>query len=147
MAQTTGAGTTSAATVEVKIGAGAYTSIGGSTNSIDGVTIERAMGTKGTVDGNEKLVTTGRQTPQTITVNCLYTETADEGLKVASAAIKNNSLIQVKWKPLGSSGQSFNTAANGKVTRVALPNADAENGEPLTFSFDVFCGGIETSIT
>lgn len=147
MAQTTGSGTTSVATLEVKIGAGAYTSIAGSSNSVDTVTIERAIGGKGTLDGSEKLVTAGRQSETTVTVNAMYTETAGEALLTAIDAIKNASTIQVKWKPLGSSGASFNTAAGGKVTRVALPEADAENGEPLTFSFDVFCGGIETSIS
>lgn len=147
MAQTTGAGTTSVGTVEVKVGAGSYTSIAGSSNTVDVVTIERATGNKGTLDGDNKLITTGRQVPTTVTVNCLYTEVAGEALLTTIDSIKNNSIIQVKWKPLGSSGASFNTAANGRVTRVALPEIDAENGEPLTFSFDVFCGGIETSIT
>jgi hypothetical protein len=147
MAQTSTATTTAASVVEVKIAAGSYTSIAGSTNSIDSVTIERVSGGKGTLDGGEQVILAGRQIATTVTVNCLYTETTAEAVKVALASIKAGNLCQVLWKPVGSSGKSFNTSAGGYITKVSLPVSDAEAGEPLMFSFDVLCGGIETSFS
>jgi hypothetical protein len=147
MAQTTTATTTSAAVVQVKIASGSYTSISGSTNSVDTVTIEVATGSKGTLEGGEQIIQSGRQVETTVTVNCLYTETTDEALKLTLASIKAGNVCQVKWFPVASGGKSFNTAENGRILKVKLPAPDAEKGEPLMFSFDVFCGGIETSFT
>lgn len=147
MAQTTTATTTGSSVVQIKIGAGSYVAIGGSTNSVDAVTIERVTGDKGTLDGSERVIQAGRQLPQTVTVNCLYTETLDESLKLTLASIKAGNVCQVKWFPVDSSGKYFNTVANGRILKVKLPAMDAEKGEPLVFSVDIFCGGIETSFS
>ena len=147
MAQTTTAKTTSVGQVYVNIAGAGYIDISGSTNSLDSVTIELANGASGTLDGNEKVITAGRQNPQTITVNCLYTEGATEALRKAMASIKAGDICLVKWVPIGAGGKYFTTSVGSVITRVALPEANAENGEPLMFSFDVFTGGIETDIT
>jgi len=146
MAQTSTATTTSAGTVEIKIAAAAsYTNISGSTNSVDQVTIERVSGSKGTLDGDTQIIAAGRQVATMITVNCLYTEVTDEALKLTIASIKAGNNAIVMWKPVGSSGKSFTSASGGKITKVSLPEFNSENGEPAVFSFELMCGGVDTS--
>lgn len=145
MAQTTTATTTSAATVEIKIAAGSYVSIGGSTNLVEQVTIERVSGAKGTLDGGEKIVQAGRQVATMVNVVCLYTETIGEALKLTLASIKAGNAAQLQWKPTGSSGETFNTAPYGKIVKLTLPVLDASAGEPAEFTVTVMCGGVETT--
>ena len=147
MPQTTTSTTTSAGTVEVKIAAGSYVNVSGSTNSVDQVTFERVSGSKGTLDGDVQIIAAGRQVATMVTVNCLYTEVTDEALKLTLASIKAGNIAQVQWKPVGSAGKSFNSAANGKIIKVSLPKFNSESGEPAVFSFELMCGGIETSFS
>lgn len=139
MAQTTGAVTGAAASVSVKINAGAYVDISGSSQSIDAVTATRTTGEAYTFDTDYAITTVGKQEPVEVTVNVIYTEVSAEAFLSVQAAYASNYTVQVKWLPKGSASgaDQYETAADSRITSITYPPVDASSAGPIICSFTV----------
>jgi len=147
MAQTTGAMTGATGKIEITLNAGStWTDISGTTSSIDVVEFTRTNGSAYTFAGDYALLTFGKQPPVSVTVNCLYTETTAEALKLTVAAIKANTAAQIRWQAVDAAATTYLqyfTVAGGKISTVSLPGNDASSGDPLMFSFTLTAPGID----
>lgn len=149
MAQTTNAYTGSAATISIKVAAGAYVDISGSSQSVDAVTATVVTGDAYTFDGDYAITTVGKFEPVEIKVNILYTEISSEAFLTAQGAFANRSLVQVKWIPGGSASGSdtYESKANGYITALDYPPIDATSAGPIMVSFTVRAPGITYTAT
>jgi hypothetical protein len=145
MAQTTAAVNGVASTVSIKIAAGSYVDISGSTQSVDVATATVMNSDTYTLDGAGAIILLGKFEPVDVTVNILYTETtATEGYMLVSAAFAAKDKIQVKWLPkgTGSGNNTIETNATGYITSIDYPAVDASSADAIMASFTVRCPGI-----
>lgn len=145
MAQTTASINGAAATVSLKVGAGSYVDISGSTQSVDAATATVMNSEAYTLDGSNSIVYVGKFEPIEVTVNILYTETAaTEGFILVQDAFKNKTAVQLKWVPRGaaSGANTIETMATGYITSMDFPAVDASSADALMASFVVKCPGI-----
>jgi len=145
MAQTTASISGAAATVSIKVAAGSYVDISGSTQSVDAATATVMSSEAYTLDGNYSIVYVGKFEPVEVTVNILYTETlTTEAYMLVSAAFAAKSAVQIKWGPRGSASgaNTIETNATGYITSLDYPAVDASTADPVMASFVVRCPGI-----
>lgn len=149
MAQTTNVYTGAAATVSIKVAAGSYVDISGSSQSVDAVTATVTTGDAYTFDGDYAITTVGKFEPVEIKVNILYTEVSTEAFLTAQGAFAARSLVQIKWIPGGSAAGSdtYESKANGYITSLDYPPIDATSAGPLMVSFTVRAPGITYTAT
>ena len=149
MAQTSTAVNGAAATVSL-YSSGAYVDISGSSQSVDAVTATVTTGEAYTFDGNYAITTIGKYEPVEVTVNILYTETANEAWQLARTLFEARTATQVKWLPLGaaSGADSYETKTVGYITSIDYPPVDASSAGPIMVSFTVRAPGITyTAVT
>jgi len=145
MAQTTASINGAAATISIKVAAGSYVDISGSTQSVDAATATVMNSEAYTLDGGNAIVYVGKFEPVDVTVNILYTETlTTEAFMLVSAAFAAKSAVQVKWVPKGSASgaNTIETAATGYITSIDYPAVDASTADALMAKFVVRCPGI-----
>jgi hypothetical protein len=152
MAQTTGSITGSLGKIEISFDDGAtFTDISGSTSSIDTIEFARSNGTKTTFAGDFSIITVGKQIPTMITINCLYTETSAESTALAISNIKSNTPCDLRWQYadvtvlVGAKYLQYISLGKSRITKAALPEINAESGEPAMLSFTVSAPGIDYS--
>lgn len=152
MAQTTGSITGALGKIEISFDNGAtFTDISGSTSSIDAIEYARSSGSKATFQGTYRLVTVGKQIPAMIVINCLYTETTGEATQLAIGNIKTNTPCDLRWQYAdvtttpGAKYLEYVTLGKSRIVKAALPNIDAESGEPAMLAFTVSAPGIDYS--
>lgn len=141
MAQTTGAINGLATVLSLKVGAGSYVDISGSSQSVDPPSSEFGIGEANTWGASTAILTTGNFVPQDVKVNILYTETASEAFLLAVDAHENRTAVQLKWVPAGSGGIEYETNAGGYIKAIVLPVGDATSSGPLMASFTIRCNG------
>lgn len=139
MAQTTGAVTGAAASISIKVNAGAYVDISGSSQSVDAVTVSRTTGEAYTLDGDIAITTVGKREPAEVTVNIVYSETAAEAWLTVQDAFANNHTAQLKWLPKGSASgaDQYETATDSRITSINYPPVDASSAGPIMCSFTI----------
>ena len=145
MPQTTTSINGAAATVSIKVAAGSYVDISGSTQSVDAVTATVLNSEAYTLDGANSIVYVGKFEPVEVTVNVLYTETTTtEAYMIISAAFAAKSAVQLKWVPRGaaSGANTIETMATGYITSLDFPAVDASSADALMASFVVKAPGI-----
>jgi len=145
MPQTTAAINGIASTVSIKVAAGSYVDISGSTQSIDAATATIANSDTYTLDGSAAIILLGKVEPVDVTVNILYTEvTTTEAFMTVSAAFAAKSAVQVKWLPrgAGSGANTIETNATGYITSMDYPAIDSTSADAIMASFTVRCPGI-----
>jgi hypothetical protein len=152
MAQTTGSITGALGKIEISFDDGAtFVDISGSTSSIDAIEYARANGTKATFQGDFSIVTIGKQIPTMITINCLYTETSSESTALAVGNIKSNTPCDLRWQyadvtaVVGAKYLQYITLGKSRIVKAALPEINAESGEPAMLAFTVSAPGIDYS--
>lgn len=154
MAQTTGAIPVSGYTVEVSTNGSSWTDISGAaaTVSIEGG--DNKVGVQHTADGNEALVVSGNKVdPRTVTVRCVYTETAGEAFAVVWAQYEaDDKKIYLRWSPKGGADGNFQyacgvggVAAAVPIVSCTLPEMDAGGEDVALFEFSVMTPGIVKS--
>lgn len=145
MAQTTAAINGAAATISIKVAAGSYVDISGSSQSIDAATATIQNSDTMTLDGDYGIILTGKFEPLDVKVNILYTEvTSTEAFMLAHGAFTAKSAVQIKWVPKGSASgaNTIETKATGYITALDYPAVTAENADALLCTFTVRCPGI-----
>jgi hypothetical protein len=145
MPQTTTSINGAAATISIKVAAGSYVDISGSTQSVDAATATVLNSEAYTLDGSNSIVYVGKFEPVEVTVNVLYTETTTtEAYMIISAAFAAKSAVQLKWVPRGaaSGANTIETMATGYITSLDFPAVDASSADALMASFVVKAPGI-----
>jgi hypothetical protein len=145
MAQTTAAINGAAATVSIKVAAGSYVDISGSSQSIDAATATIQNSSTYTIDGSNGIILVGKYEPVEVKVNILYTEvTSTEAFMLAQGAFAAKSAVQIKWVPKGaaSGANTIETMATGYITSLDYPAVTSENADALMVSFTVTTPGI-----
>jgi hypothetical protein len=146
MAQTTGGMTAVAVDVEYSSNGSAWTSLSGSTTSIEGVEQERISGEAYTFDGDTAIIGKGKRAPIEVTINFIYTEAAGEAFEVIRAAFEadGGTDLYFRWSPkgIGASGRFVFTTVDGTGAAAAVPitnfmyhELSAEEGAPVVGSW------------
>lgn len=143
MPQTTTAMNTVEAVVEVSTNGTSWTNISGSTNKVEVSPQTVDSGMAATLEGQYKIVRSGKKNPVEITVTILYTETASEAATILEGqrSVAGNPLYfrytpggyngDYRWKAADSNGNTV----PARVTEFPFVSADAENGGPALMTF------------
>ena len=145
MAQATGGQSFYDALVEIKPAGGVWIDISGwgSSIAIDGG--DRTTGEGYTFDGDVAIIGIAKRAPRTVTVRCLYTESASDPYERALDAYRNHTALQVRWSPKGgdTNESRYTTSANDSyVVNCPPPVGEANGGEPTMFEFSVFTSDV-----
>lgn len=139
MAQTTGAVTGAAGSISIKVNAGAYVDISGSSQSVDAPSVTRTTGEAYTLDTDYAITTVGKREPVEVTVNVIYTEVAGEAFLTLETAFVANQTVQLKWLPKGSASgaDQYETASDSRITSFQYAGVDGSSAGPLMVQFVV----------
>lgn len=151
MAQTTTAIPQSAYEVEVSVDGTTWTSIKGSAATVAISGGEQMVGTQHTAEGATAVVVPSHKTnPVTVTVRCLYTETAAESWKTVKARYDGAAkTIYFRYSPMGGQAteERYTAAINGAAAACPIvtclpPDMDAGAEDPAMFEFSVLCASL-----
>jgi hypothetical protein len=144
MAQTTKAMSGAAFTIAIQTGgAGAYTDVSGSSQSIDMPELERLTGEAYTPDADTPIVVFGKQKSFDLKVNVVYTEETAEAYNTLYTAYSTNQLVSLKWVPAGTAvGADSWTTDVTQIYKAQLPNGDASNSDVIVCSFTLKCKSV-----
>lgn len=146
MPQTTTAMNTIDAVVEVSTNGTSWTNISGSTNKVEPPEITADVGSVATLEGQYKIVRAGKLNPSEVNVTILYTENAatEAFALLWTQANLPGKPIYLRWSPGGTNGEDrfFSADANdnkapGRISKLQLPGADAEEAAPTLLQFTV----------
>ena len=135
MAQTSEYYSMADAKVEFSVNGSTWTDASGmgSEVSVDGG--ERNTSSAFTFSGDTPIITKGKRTAITVTVNSVYTETATDIRKIAQTAYEAGSAFYVRWSPQGgNTGDLQFTTSIGIVKQALYPTGNAESGEAIMSS-------------
>lgn len=145
MAQTTTAFNASVAQVFL-FDSPSYVDISGSSQSIDAVTAEIDSSETQTFDGDHPIILMGKFMKTEITVNILYTETANEAFDLVHTLWANKTATKVKWIPSGAGGVAMESLATGYIKSVNFPAIDASSADAVMASFVLVAPGIDYNV-
>lgn len=145
MPQSTTAINTVEAVVEVSVNGTAWTNISGSTNKVEVEPQVVDSGMAATLEGQFKIVRSGKKNPVEATITILYTETTGEGMAIVQGQrnVPGNPLW-FRYTPGGYNGETRYKAAdsNGntapaRIIEYPIPSADAESAGPTLVTFKI----------
>lgn len=147
MAQTTAADNKAGFKVEVSTDASNWTDISGSAATVTPSGGEQLTGEQNTADGAAPVVTGSNKVGSiTLTVSCLYTETAGQPWRVVKDRYDGAAkTIAVRYSPRGGAqterryvtANDAGTAIIVPIVNCLPPETDAGSGDPLMFEFSV----------
>lgn len=143
MAQTTGAKSFVAATVEYNTSGTTFTAMSGVAAAVAVSGGDRATGEAYTMDGDTPIVRAGKRSPLEVTVRYVYSEAAAEAFTILLAQYETSGGGQcnIRWSPGGtSSDYLFTTDTASKATHLATftyPGGETETGDPAMVEFMV----------
>ena len=132
MAQTTGGMSGVAGHVDFSTDGAAWTAVNGHGMTVNVSGGELMTGTAHTSDGQFPILKAGKHNPLVVTVNVVFTETADEPADMAEDAYEAASAFYVRWSPGGGDASDIGyTTGSGYVTSPPYPPFDVAPGDPL----------------
>lgn len=135
MAQTTGAASMRSAVIEYSIDSSTWTGISGVANSVEPSGHARISGEAYTAEGDEAIVTVGKEEPLELTLNIVYSETTTEGYLLLKALKESATACKVRWAPKGSSTGNYRyTTYTGYFVDVPPPGGSVDDGGPILVS-------------
>lgn len=136
MAQTTGAMNSLSADVEVSANGTVWKDVGGSLNSFTPDAQARGVGQRKTIDGAMPIVVAGKKEIVNVSMNGVFTTTADEAFKTLEAIDEStDGTIYVRYFPQGkASGNVMYTSGKGILSSFQHPPIEADSNDPLAFS-------------
>jgi hypothetical protein len=148
MSQTTEAMSAVDAKVEVKIGAGLWTDIGGSSNSVKPDGFDRNTGEAFTFVGDSAIKTRGKKKGGTVVVGVIYTENVAEAYLLLYNAFLAGDHVQVRWTPAGGAtgDMQFTSDALGFIEKALPPGLAADSADPIMEEFTISCGAIDNAV-
>jgi hypothetical protein len=143
MPQTSTAMNTVNAVVELSPDGATWTNVSGTTNKVDVAPQTVDSGMAATLEGQFKIVTSGKTNPVDITVTILYTETAGEAAALLEAQRASiTPAIYFRYTPGGYNGnyryKSANSTGNtvaARITEFPTVSVDAGAGGPQMMTF------------
>lgn len=143
MAQTTSAETFTDAYIAQSTDGSTWVDISGYSNRVSLSGGERQTGTAYTADGDTAIIKAGKRQPITVTVQALYTETANEAYDESNDAYEGASAYYLRWAPDGNaSGNLQYTTSVGIVKNPVYPQGDAASGDPIAIDIVVECASV-----
>lgn len=146
MAQTLTAESRAGFKIEVSTDASSWTDISGQANSVTVDGGDQLIGEQNTADGSAPVVVGAfKFEAKTVTVSCLYTETAGQAFRVVRDRYLTPGTIAVRYSPKGgATTEKRFVTANDAGTAIVVPiinciepEGDASTGDPLMFEFSV----------
>ena len=138
---TTGAMSGSYGKIEIQTGgAGTFTDISGSAQSVDATTVKRMYGKAYPLDSDTPKLTFGKQEGAEMTVTVIYTEATGEGYQKALTTFETagGDLVAIKLTPGGTTASADTyTTAIGRIISIDYPGFDGSKGDPIMCSFTV----------
>jgi hypothetical protein len=132
MAQTTGAVGIRAAYVGFSSDGAAWTDLGAAARVFDPGERTMMVGSAHTLDGANPILTPGKYEEQEVTVDFLYTETANEAFELLRARHEAGGVVYLRYAPKGNtSGNFMYTSGAGYVRTLSGPGMDAGEAAPL----------------
>lgn len=143
MAQTTGAKSFVAATVEYNTTGTTWTGMSGFLAAVAVSGGSRNFGEAYTADGDTPIVKAGKRTPVEVTVRYIYTEGASDPFEILRAQYETagGGLCNIRYSVGGTSGDFLFTTDTGLgatiLTDFGYPQGEVETGEPIPCEFVV----------
>lgn len=147
MAQTTGAFSKSNYKIEVSVNGSTWVNVSGQAGDVKVSGGEQLTGEQQTAENQYPVVVgSGKSAALKIDVNLLYTETAGEAFQTVWARWESTTrTIFLRWSPKGGAtgderyvaSNNAGTAVACPITNCALPDLDANSGDPALFAFSI----------
>jgi hypothetical protein len=132
MAQVTGAISSKDYSIEISTNGSSWTAVSGAVTTITPSGGGKTTGETYTFEGDDPLVTVGKNQPFELAMTAVYTEGASDLFETARPVYENGSDFYVRWSPKGGQSTEFMfTTGAGKITNLTYPGGDAGNGGPI----------------
>jgi hypothetical protein len=132
MAQVTGAMSSAEGRLWVSTDGSAWTDVSGATTTVVPSGGGKMTGETYTLDGDNPIVTSGKNTPFELAITAVYTEGASDLFEIVRPLFEAGSPVYVRWSPKGGqTGEFMFTSAAGRVTALTYPGLAADNGNPI----------------
>lgn len=136
MAQTTGAVSFKAATLELSTNNSDWTDYCGTFNKIKPKGGDRKSGAVHTACGDKPVMTVGKKEPVSLEVDIVYTEVSTELFTVADGWKDNATAVYMRWTVKGTATGNYRyTTDAGYITECPPPAGDADKADPVVVTF------------
>ena len=119
----------------------AFTDVSGHSNQVNPGDATRQSGETYTFDGDTAIITGGKREPIEIEVRAVYTEELLDAWYVVKELFETacaEGKICVRWSPAGGAGGDFQyTTPLSVITSFQYPTAQADDANPILFSFKI----------
>jgi hypothetical protein len=149
MSQTTDGFSTVDAQVEISTDGAVWTDISGFANSVKPGAKTRQTGVRWTHEGENAILTAGKQGTIDVDVSIIYTEGTADPFAVLDTQFETpgGGPVYVRWAPKGD-GAGHNQFATdaGVLKKLDNPATDTEDAKPAAISFTIECTKITRSV-
>lgn len=142
MAQTTGAQSFRAATIELSTDNTTWVDHSGTFNKIKVKGPERKAGSVHTATGDKPVMTVGKLETIQLDVDMVYSEVTTEAYTVVEGYLQNATKVYMRWTVKGTATGSYRyTTDGGYITDCPPPAGDVDKGDPLVVTFTMEAPG------
>ena len=107
----------------------------------------RKTGQTNTFDGDIPIVTMGKRSGQMFAVEYVYTEGAADLFEIARIAYEAGTDFYFRYAPKGGQTGEFQfTTLAGKIASFEYPTGDANSGDPVVLSFELFVAALTKAV-
>lgn len=132
MAQVTGAISSKDFLIEVGTDGTNWTDVSGAASTIEASGGAKMYEDSYTMEGDNPIVTVGKNESQELTLTAIYTEGASDLFELARPAYEAGSPFYIRWSPKGGqAGHKMYTAGPGLLTDLTYPSGDASSAAPV----------------
>jgi len=117
--------------IEVSEDGTTWTDISGYANSVKPDGGERDTGALYTFDGDTAVVTAGKRKPQTIEMDIVYTEGANDITAMLQGWYENKTLVYLRYAPKGMTTGNWQFQGQGYVVSPIQPEGDATSSDAV----------------
>jgi len=138
----------SVAQLEVSTDGVTWTSIGGSTQTLDAAEQARKAGEVYTASGDVGIVKPGKREPLELVFQIVYTQTTGEAYQRARVRLEavGGADLYVRWSPQGgSAGHERLTSAVGLLKALVYPPFNTKRGGPVMCGFTLLTSAVTTA--
>lgn len=136
MAQTTGWITGKDLTIEVSTDDSTYTSIGGSSNSVEPGGGASKKGSAHTFGTMPPIVSIGKPEAVDLKLNILYTEVSGEAADLLQGYFENQTAVYLRYRPKGAGTGLWQFKGLGYFYTPVTPKIDSDNANPIAVTIN-----------
>lgn len=132
MAQITGAVSSADVKIEVSTNGSTWTNVSGAAGTVEPSGGNKITSESYTFDGDDPIVTTGKNEPFEMKITAVYTEGASDLFEIARPVYESGGAFYVRYSPKGGATGDFQyTTAAGRLTDLTYPSTDASSADPI----------------